>query len=89
MNYPGDLASWLGVSEHSTAMLTGYLSEWAALEENCNNQKFNASDTCPLPNNRLWPEIARWYGCKGAGKPELDESKIRTIDPGDVPTPLG
>ena len=57
--YPGAMASWLGINEHSTAMLTSYLTEWAALEDKCANQKFNASDTCPIPNNRLWPELAR------------------------------
>ncbi|TKA45528.1 hypothetical protein B0A54_04067 [Friedmanniomyces endolithicus] len=77
------------VTEHSTAMLTGYLSEWAVLNDKCKNNKFNSSDTCPIPNNRLWPELARWYGCKGYGGPELDESKLNVIDPGDVPTPLG
>lgn len=90
LDFPGDISAWLGVSEHSTAMLTGYLSEWAVLEDKCMNQKFNASDTCALPNNRLWPELARWYGCsEGYGLPEEDESKITTIDPGDKPTPLG
>lgn len=89
LEFPGNLDAWLGVSEHSTAMLTGYLSEWAVLEDKCANQKFNASDTCPLPNNRLWPELARWYGCKDYGLPELDESKITVVDPGDKPTPLG
>ena len=89
LDYPGDISAWQGVCEHSTAMLTGFLSEWAALEDKCKNQKFNASDTCPLPNNRLWPELARWYGCKDYGKPELDESKITTIDPGPKDTPLG
>ncbi|KAK5137165.1 hypothetical protein LTR08_000670 [Meristemomyces frigidus] len=89
LEYPGDLAAWLAPGEHSTAMLTGYLSEWAVLEDRCKDQKFNASDTCLLPNNRLWPELARWYGCKGSGGPELDDSKLSTIDPGDVPTPLG
>ena len=92
LEFPGDIGAWLGVSEHSTAMLTGYLSEWAILEDKCANQKFNASDTCPLPNNRLWPELARWYGCKDYGKPETDESKIKTIDPdpdNNKPVPLG
>ncbi|KAK5124393.1 hypothetical protein LTR85_001610 [Meristemomyces frigidus] len=87
--YPGDLSAWLGLGEHSTAMLTGYLSEWAVLEDKCKDQKFNSSDTSILPNNRLWPELARWYGCDGYGLPELDESKITTIDHGDGPTPLG
>ncbi|KAK3073096.1 hypothetical protein LTR53_005624 [Teratosphaeriaceae sp. CCFEE 6253] len=136
LNYPGDYTAWVAVTEHSSAMLTGYLSEWAVLGEKTKNQKFvalscrvgkasavfylreaeqchgseagsqqrwlgedeldltfcreqNASDTCPLPNNRLFPELARWYGCKGHGGPELDESKLNTIDPGEVPTPLG
>lgn len=78
-----------GSQEHSTAMLTGYLSEWAALESHTANQKFNASDSCPLPNNRLWPELARWYGVTSVGKPETDEGKYTVVDPGDVPTPLG
>ena len=69
--------------------MTGYLSEWAVLESKCANQKFNASDTCALPNNRLWPELARWYGAKGYDLPEFDESKFTTIDPGDKATPLG
>lgn len=80
---------WLGISEHSTAKLTGYLAEWAALEDKCKNQKFNASDTCPLPHNRLWPELARWYGAIGTNLPQLDTTKFITIDPGEVPTPLG
>ncbi len=89
LHYPGSLEAWLGWQEHSTAMLTGYLSEWAVLEDRCKDQKFNASDGSPLPVNRLWPELGRWYGCKEIGRPELDEGKFTVIDPGDVPTPLG
>ena len=48
LDFPGSLGSWISVSEHSTAMLTGYLTEWAALNEHCKNQKFNASDTSPV-----------------------------------------
>lgn len=87
--FPGDYTSWLHIGEHSTAKLTGYLSEWAVLESKCKNQKFNASDCCPLPRNRLWPELARWYGCPGYTGPELDQSKLTVLDPGNVPTPLG
>ncbi|KAK3111330.1 hypothetical protein LTR53_013533 [Teratosphaeriaceae sp. CCFEE 6253] len=65
LNYPGDYTAWVAVTEHSSAMLTGYLSEWAVLGEKTKNQKF------------------------GHGGPELDESKLNTIDPGEVPTPLG
>ena len=70
-------------------MLTGYLSEWAVLESGCRDQKFNASDGSPLPMNRFWPELGRWYGANDVKGPELDESKFTVIDPGDVPTPLG
>ena len=87
--YPGDIAEWQGINEFSSAMLTGYLSEWAVLEDKCKDQKFNAGDASPLPMNRLWPELARWYGVPEAGKPELDEEKLTTVDPGDKPSPLG
>jgi hypothetical protein len=30
LRYNGDLDAWLGVCEHSSAMLTGYLSEWVS-----------------------------------------------------------
>ncbi|KAF2724121.1 hypothetical protein K431DRAFT_241801 [Polychaeton citri CBS 116435] len=90
MNFPGDLDAWQLTREHSTAMLTGYLSEWAVLEDKCANQKFNASDSCPLPNNRLWPEIARWYGCEGSQKrPELDSRNLNTMTVGPSTPPLG
>lgn len=69
MEFPGSYESWLSVVEHSTAYLTGYLSEWAVLEDKCKDQKFNASDTSPLANNRLWPELARWYGTTSVTQP--------------------
>ncbi|GAB7365047.1 hypothetical protein MBLNU230_g5828t1 [Neophaeotheca triangularis] len=88
--YPGTLEAWQALSEHSTAKLTGHLSEWAVLTAACANQKFNASDSSPLPRNRLWPELARWYGTPGSEGPELDEAKITTLaPPPDTPTPLG
>ncbi|KAK6429078.1 hypothetical protein LTR95_014777 [Oleoguttula sp. CCFEE 5521] len=90
LEFPGDLELWLGPSEHSSAKLTGYLTEWAALEDKCKNQKFNASDTCPLPHNRLWPELARWYGAPGTNNPDLDDAKYTVVGTKDVvPTPLG
>lgn len=91
MTYPGAYDNWLAAGEHSTAYLTGYLSEWAVLEDKCKNQKFNSSDTCPLPNNRLLPEVARWYGAKSVEHPELDESKMTSFEapPAGSPVPLG
>ncbi|KAF2486994.1 hypothetical protein BDY17DRAFT_328568 [Neohortaea acidophila] len=89
LDFPGNAAAWLENHEHSTAQLTGYLSEWAVLEDKCANQKFNAGDNSLLPNNRLWPELARWFGCKEVGLPESDDAKITTIPGGDKPTPIG
>ncbi|KAF4626183.1 hypothetical protein G7Y89_g11974 [Cudoniella acicularis] len=62
----------------------------AVLESSTANQKFNASDGCPLPVNRLWPELARWYGISDSdvGRPETDESKY-TVVLGAAKTPLG
>lgn len=91
MFYGGDLDSWQYECCHSSARLTGYLSEWAVLEEKCANQAFNAQDGSPVSWDRLFPEIARWYGVqKGVEGPELDESKIKTIEmPGGADCPLG
>lgn len=89
MEYPGSLTNWLASTEHATAYLTGYESEWAVLTDKCANQKFNACDTCPLPNNRLWPEVARWYGTSSVDRPELDSSRITRLDFGQEQVPLG
>ena len=82
---------WVCYSLTALRRLTGYLSEWAVLEEKCRNQKFNASDGSPIPMNRFWPELGRWYGMskKDIKGPELDESKYTVTNPGNVPTPLG
>lgn len=76
MEFPGSYETWLGNTEHSTAYLTGYLSEWAVLEDKCKNQKFNASDTCLVANNRIWPEIARWYGTTSVEEPGEEPQKL-------------
>jgi hypothetical protein len=61
-------------------MLTGYLSEWAALEDKCKNEAFNSQDTSPLSWDRMYEELARWFGVeKGVVGPEEDESKYTSI----------
>ncbi|ORY04380.1 hypothetical protein BCR34DRAFT_675830 [Clohesyomyces aquaticus] len=66
--------------ENSTAMLAGYLGEWAVLEYSTANQKCNASDGYPLPVNRLYDNDF----CR----PETEESKY-TVVPGAAMTALG
>jgi len=78
--FPGDWKSWQDLAHHSTAMLTGYLSEWAALEDKCKNEAFNSQDTSPLSWDRLYEELARWFGVqKGVVGPEEDESNYTAV----------
>lgn len=61
-------------------MLTGYLSEWAALEDKCKNEAFNSQDTSPLSWDRTYEELARWFGAKkGVVGPSEDESKYTIV----------
>ena len=87
--FHGTLDTWQQEHTHATAMLTGYLTEWAALEEHCANQAFNANDTAILSWGRFWPELARWYGVKEVGRPELDDSKFKLAELPYNPPPLG
>ncbi|ETI24834.1 hypothetical protein G647_04204 [Cladophialophora carrionii CBS 160.54] len=75
--FAGDWDSWQGESHHSSAMLTGYLSEWAVLEDKCKNQAFNSQDTGAVSWDRFYEELVRWFGVeKGIHPPEEDLSKF-------------
>ena len=90
ITFGGDLEEWQYEICHSTARLSGYLSEWAVLEDKCKNERFNAQDGNPLPWNRFFPELARWYGVKEVKGPELDELKFQAIElAGGKDCPLG
>ncbi|KAJ5605694.1 hypothetical protein N7510_008475 [Penicillium lagena] len=78
--FPADWSAWLMESHHATARLTGYLTEWAVLEEKCRNEAFNAQDTSPLSFDRLWEELIRWFGVeKGGVGPKEDESEMNAV----------
>ena len=91
MYFPGDWTSWQGPVALSTARLTGYLSEWAALNDACKDQAYNAIDSNSMTHERLWVELARWYGNdKGAMSPPEDASRFyRTELKGGKDCPLG
>ncbi|KAG8623304.1 hypothetical protein KVT40_008280 [Elsinoe batatas] len=59
---------------HATAFLTGFLSEWAVLEPDCGNEAFNAQDTSPLSWDRVYGELARWYGVTAGVKGPPEQS---------------
>ncbi|KAK4502938.1 hypothetical protein PRZ48_006365 [Zasmidium cellare] len=89
--FGGDIEEWQHEYCHSSARLTGYLSEWAVLEDKCANQAFNSQDGSAISWDRFWHELARWYGVqKGIEGPELDESKFKSIElAGGADSPLG
>jgi nucleoside-diphosphate-sugar epimerase len=82
---------WQDDSHHSTALLTGYLSEWAVLEDKCKNEAFNSQDTSPISWDRLWEELIRWFSVEqGFAPPQEDESKmIEFAIGGGKETPMG
>ncbi|KAI7362122.1 hypothetical protein KC354_g7555 [Hortaea werneckii] len=89
--FGGDIEEWQNECCHSSARLTGFLSEWAVLEDQCKNQAFNAQDSSPLPWDRFFEELARWYGVeKGIEGPELDNTKFKSFQlAGGKDAPLG
>ncbi|KZM22460.1 uncharacterized protein EKO05_0000846 [Ascochyta rabiei] len=90
LRFGADFQSWQFEASHSTARLTGYLSEWVVLEEKCANQSFNAQDGGLLSWDRFFHELARWYGVSEVQGPELDEKKLQTTTmAGAEDCPLG
>jgi hypothetical protein len=73
--FPGDWDSWQGDAHHSSARLTGYLSEWAILEEKCANQRFNSQDTSPVSWDRYFERLATWFGVKEGVTPPADSTE--------------
>lgn len=90
LRFGGDYYTWHYDFTHSTARLTGYLSEWAVLEEQCKNQRFNAQDGGLLSWDRFFHELGRWYGIKDISGPENDDSmyKVKSFA-GGKDAPLG
>lgn len=89
--FPSDWETWQYESHHSTALLTGYLSEWAVLEDKARNEAFNAQDTCPVSWDRLYEHLTRWFGVsKGVIPPETDVAKFQeSAGKAGKDTPMG
>ncbi|KAH3949948.1 hypothetical protein HBI56_022400 [Parastagonospora nodorum] len=82
--------SWQFDSTNSTARLTGYLSEWAVLEEKCKNQKFNSQDGGLMSFDRFFEELARWFGVEVVNGPVDDEAKYTNMKlTGGKDAPIG
>lgn len=91
LHFPSDWDVWQHEGHHSSAILTGYLSEWAALEDKCRNQAFNSHDTGALTWDRLYEELVRWYDVKeGVSPPEEDLTKFTVFEgKAGKETPMG
>ena len=88
--FGGDIEEWEYECLHSSARLTGFLSEWAVLEDKCKNQAFNAHDGSPMSWDRFFEELARWYNAPGTKGPELDDVKFHDVVlAGGKDAPLG
>lgn len=90
IQFGGDWTNWQYNCFPSTARLTGYLSEWAVLEEKCRNEAFNSADTSPFTFDRFFEELCRWYSVSGFIGPEEDDSKyIVTVGLDGKNSPMG
>ncbi|KAM0229616.1 hypothetical protein ACHAPO_009880 [Fusarium lateritium] len=81
LSFPGGWELWEETFPVSTARLTGYLTEWAVLEEACENQAFNSEDGNMLSWDRYFHELARWFGVeKGVVGPREDVDQLEKIE---------
>lgn len=84
--YWGDRISWQALESQSSAMLNGYLEEWAVLTEKAANQKFNCCDNSAFSNESFWPKLAGWYGLGWVGP---SEEGLTEVELGYDPPPRG
>ena len=80
--FPSNWEAWQFEQHHSCARLTGYLSEWAVLEDKCKNQRFNSQDTSPTTMDRFFGELVRWFDVKNGVKPPSDDDSEMMPIPG-------
>ncbi|OAP55594.1 hypothetical protein AYL99_10567 [Fonsecaea erecta] len=92
LRFPSSWSFWQQNCSHfGTARLTGYLSEWAILEDKCKNQAFNSQDTSPISWDRIFAEYVRWFGVeKGVLPPPDQESGLLELKlNGGKDSPMG
>jgi hypothetical protein len=82
--YPGDVNSWEQTQDQSSAMLNGYLEEWAVLSNSANNEAFNACDSSSFTWGQVWPKVAALYGMEYKG-PDPNGSYQEMAMPHKIP----
>ncbi|EGE01678.1 NAD dependent epimerase/dehydratase [Trichophyton equinum CBS 127.97] len=86
--YPGELASYMMPLDLSSAMLNGYLEEWAVLTPKAANHAFNACDNSAFTWAAFWPTFASWYNLPYQ-IPDDEKSQYISIPTQYEPPPRG
>ncbi|KAK8227317.1 NAD dependent epimerase/dehydratase family protein-like protein [Phyllosticta capitalensis] len=88
LEFPGDLSAWEKLQDQSSALMNGYLEEWAVLTPEAENQAFNATDGSHFTYGQFWPKLAAAFGIDWKG-PSLDPSQYTVSKLSSETTPRG
>lgn len=87
--FPSDLASWENLQIFSSAMMNGYLAEWAVLTDDAKNESLNATDDSPFSWGKFWPKYAAHLGIPWEGPDVSPDAKFHEISTPYSPPPRG
>ncbi|KAI0129701.1 hypothetical protein BJ170DRAFT_617299 [Xylariales sp. AK1849] len=79
LEWPSDINGWQMHSSMSSAMMNGYMEEWAVLTPAAENQRFNACDSSSFTWEAFWPRLAGWYGIDWKG-PDAENAAFAESD---------
>lgn len=88
LEFPCDLQAWETNRCMSSSKMNGYMEEWAVLNEEAKNEKFNTMDGTTFTWGNFWPKFAAWYGVEYE-RPSIDEGAYTTITTRFDPPPRG
>ncbi|PGH11169.1 hypothetical protein AJ79_05011 [Helicocarpus griseus UAMH5409] len=86
--FHGNVAAFDAIRDLSSAMLDGYLAEWAVLKPDAANEAFNACDCSAVTSGMLWTRLAEIYGVEYQVPDPKAEYQILTM-PCDPPRGFG
>lgn len=78
VEFPCDLRAWEVTRCLSTSKLNAWMEEWAVLNGDAADQRFNTSDDCSFTWGGFWPKFAGWYGM-GFETPRLEDEVYTTV----------
>ncbi|KAH7346027.1 NAD dependent epimerase/dehydratase family protein-like protein [Pyrenochaeta sp. MPI-SDFR-AT-0127] len=88
LEFPCDLRSWEVDRCMSSSKMNGYMEEWAVLNEDAKDEKFNTMDGTTFTWGNFWPKFAAWYGVDYE-RPSTDEGAYTTVTTKFDPPPRG